>query len=496
VFVVLGLLAGGIYELVFPPGYSATALVLLPQSSSASAAASSGSSSLAPAANTVETDAQIATSGAVLRPAGNQVNSRLTLADLQSRISAHTSNGGVLGITATGSSAREAEALANAVANQLVTFVTANGSATSSGTLTGLQNQSDQLTSELQNVQTEINAANQRLLTESTSSTAGQQDAQLIGNLTTEQSNLVAQQSTVKNEINQLKLGIASANQGTEVIQRATAQGASASSIALVILLGGICGLLVGSIYVLAVHRRDPRLWSRDQLADAVGSPVLLSSRSMGKRSSSEWIEILKRYTPSSAEQWNVRKALRELGVGDGATSLLILTLGGDDAAVALTAQLAMSAALSGVTTAYSIADHGDSAAALEVACGRFASIGSSPRPDLEVATGVPQRRSDAELSVVAVVLDANDPTPETDGDGSTDVLVAVSAGFATAEQLARLAIRASNGGIQLKGVIVANPAVEDQSTGRSPEANTRTALVVQRRALGADARLVLGRPS
>jgi capsular polysaccharide biosynthesis protein len=496
IFVTLGLLGGVVYQLVSPPGYNATALVLLPQApTNSTGAGAAGTSGQAPTANSVATDAQIAKSGAVLLPAANEADSSLSLAQLQRAVSTSTA-GDVLSITATASNAREANALANAVANQLVSFVTANGSAASSGTLAGLESQSQQLSTQLSNVQSQITAAKGRLASESPSSVAGQQDSQLVGSLTTEQSNLVEQQNTVTNEINQTKLGIASANQGTEVIQRATAQGPSTSSIVFLVVAAGLCGLLLGSIFVLIVHRRDPRLWTRDQLAQAVGSPVVLSMRSIGKHSSREWIDTLERYIPSSTEQWNVRKALRELGVGDGVSWLAVLTLDGDDAAISLTAQLAMSATASGINTTYAIADHGDSAAALEVACGRFASLGTPARPDLHVMAGSPPASDPGGLTVAAAVLDAADPVLDVDRESGAAVLVAVTAGFANTEQLARLALRASDRGMQLRGVIVANPAAEDQSTGRSPESSPGAELVLQRRTLGSDGRLLLGHPS
>lgn len=483
IFALVGVVVAGAYELTRPPSYQATALVLLP---GASSAASSGSQTST--GNDIVTDARIATSAAVLSPAGRQVDPSLSLTTLQGRVTTTSSTSGVLGIVATGSSADQAVALANAVAHHLVSFVTSTGATSSSTTVTGLQAQANQLTTQINDVQQQIVAANARLALEGSTSAAGQGDSSLVGQLTSEQTNLSLQLNSVKSQITQVQLGQVSANQGTEVIQQATAASSSMlKSLALGLALGILAGALLGSIVILARHRRDAHLFTRDEVAEALGSPVALSLHALGKRSSNEWTEVLERYEPTSSEQWNVRKALRELGVADGgAPHLVVLVMAGDAPAVALTAQVAVAAATSRLETLFGLVDEEGSVPGLHAACSRFFLRAERPRPGLEVSVGEQAEREPApDLTVTAVAVDRREPVLPEPRPGTTTVL-AVSAGAATADQLARVAIAAADGGQPLKGIFVANPDSDDQTTGRFPDTVARTSVILQRRALGA----------
>lgn len=95
------------------------------------------------------------------------------------------------------------------------------------------------------------------------------------------------------------------------------------------------------------------------------------------------------------------------------------------------------------------------------------------------------EREPAPDLTVTAVVVDRREPVLPEPRPGTTTVL-AVSAGAATADQLARVAIAAADGGQPLKGIFVANPDSDDQTTGRFPDTVARTSVILQRRALGA----------
>src|SRR5579863_8474296 len=104
-FVLAGLAATVLFTFGTRAGYQATSLVLLP--------APSSSSSTSGAPRGVTTDARIATSAAVLLPAGRIADPSLSLRTLQERVSTASAATSVLKITATGSTAKEAELLAN-----------------------------------------------------------------------------------------------------------------------------------------------------------------------------------------------------------------------------------------------------------------------------------------------------------------------------------------------------------------------------------------------
>lgn len=483
VFVLLGIGAGAGYEVLFPAGYQATSLVLLPLGNSASATSGSSASNV----NNVATDGRIATSAAVLIPAGHQADPSLSLSTLERRVKTFASAAGVLGITATGPTARQAMNLANAVAQQLITFVSSNGLAANSDALTALQAQEDQINQQITDAQKELSTVNQELVADGPTSPAGQQDSDLVGKLTAEESNLGLELDTVESQISQTKLGPISANEGTEVIQKAIdASGLSTSSLVLLLAIFAVGGLLVGSTVVLVRHRRDPRLWTRDELADALGSPVVLSLDAPNRRSTNDWVTLFDTYEPSASEQWNIRRALGELGVGDGGVSnLVVVAFGGDTASVALTAQVAMVAAASGLEIGFVVVAEDDLMAGLKAACARL-SAGGGPRPRLEVRSGPPSQWSMAlDLTLSVVVLDRDHPALTVTRRSGTSTVLSVSAGFASAEQLAQVAIAAADAGESLRGIWVSNPASEDHTVGRFPDANSHAAPVLHRRTLG-----------
>jgi hypothetical protein len=72
----------------------------------------------------------------------------------------------------------------------------------------------------------------------------------------------------------------------------------------------------------------------------------------------------------------------------------------------------------------------------------------------------------DVTLAVVVAVLDGRNPqVPAT--MRTTATLLGVSAGAATADQLARVAISAVSDGREITGILVANPDSDDTTTGR-----------------------------
>ena len=85
---------------------------------------------------------------------------------------------------------------------------------------------------------------------------------------------------------------------------------------------------------------------------------------------------------------------------------------------------------------------------------------------DLEGDAGV---QRDASLAVFVGVVDGRNPQlPGTIRTAAT--LLGVSAGAATADQLARVAVSADSGGREITGILVADPDSADATTGRLPQ--------------------------
>jgi capsular polysaccharide biosynthesis protein len=247
-------------------------------------------------------------------------------------------------------------------------------------------------------------------------------------------------------------------------------------------LIGALGGALIGIILSLAVGRKDRRLRERDEIASSIGIPVLASVPVEHPSDAAGWTRLLENYAPASVHAWRLRAALQQLGVagpnrpfynGDGGFSLAVLSLSSDPRSLALGPQLAVFAASVGIPTALVIGPQHDAgtAATLRTACAAPPSA-SSKRPSLlhvVVANGgVIDRQPEVELSIAVAVIDSGATEPP-DMMRTTATVIGVTAGVATADQLARAAVAASADGREITGILVADPDPADRTTGRIP---------------------------
>lgn len=462
-FVLVGVAATAAYEFARPAQFHATALVLLPETGGAGVQAATR--------NTITTDAGVATSAAVLVPAGHRAAPSLSPSALADSVTATVETGGVLAIGATRPEAGQAESLANAVARQLVTFVTTGGLAASSRVVAGLQAESTDLSHQLAGVQQALTGAQHRLSTDAATSPAAKRDGALATALTSQQTTITLELNSVKSQIAQAELSQIAVNQGTEVIQRArTAVGRSVGWVVLALALGAVGGLLVGSIWLLARHRKDSKLWTRDGIADVVGAPVVLSLEVPPRRAGRDWTALFERVRPGASECWHVQRALRELGVLGGGR-LVVVSFHDDAPGISQALEMVVAAASSGFETSVCVVAEDQHVPALQQTCARLAAHGAVVRPNLQVHASLPAPGPASAISVVAVVVDRHQPKlAMIDRRGATTIL-SVSAGAATAEDLARFAIAAADSGDPVEALFVANPIPGDLTTGRSTAA-------------------------
>jgi capsular polysaccharide biosynthesis protein len=247
--------------------------------------------------------------------------------------------------------------------------------------------------------------------------------------------------------------------------------------------LGALLGALLGAIGAVAFGRGDRRLRERDEIADAIGVPVLASIPVDHPADAGRWTRLLEDYEPSVVHAWQLRNALRYLGQADvisahasngHSSSVAVVSLSSDRGALALGPQLAVFAASLGIPTALVIGPQQDAnvTAALHAAC---AAPLPSPRRSgqLQVAVAdrddMAQRQPDARLTVIVTVVDGQSPrVADTMRPGAT--VLGVSAGEATAAQLARVAVSAAAAGRQIDGILIADPDPADHTTGRVPQ--------------------------
>jgi capsular polysaccharide biosynthesis protein len=240
--------------------------------------------------------------------------------------------------------------------------------------------------------------------------------------------------------------------------------------------VGALAGVLLGLIVVVAMGQTDRRLRERDEIAGAVGAPVLASVPVVRPSGAAGWARLLESYEPGVVHAWSLLKALRHVGVRDGrrgggpGVCLWVVSLSADRRALAVGPQLAVYAASLGVPVRLVIGPQQDpdAMAALSAACTTVAA-GSRQAGSLQFAvgdfaeTGWP---AGGGLTVVVAVVDSRNPRLAA-GVPATATVLAVSAGAATAEQLARVALSITSAGVDITGIVVADPDPADRTTGR-----------------------------
>ncbi len=231
---------------------------------------------------------------------------------------------------------------------------------------------------------------------------------------------------------------------------------------------------MLAVIVLLATARRDPRVRLRDDIADAVGSPVLAAVRSRPQRSVAGWSTLLETYEATPVESWAFRQVLRGLvpadrkgepraaGKVDHPQSLTVVSLSGDGRGLAIGPQLAAFASSLGIATRLVTAVGHDRAATLWAACA--ADRAGPTRPGLFVGD-VPDGET-VDLTIILVVVDRRQPDL---GDTPTTAatILSVAAATATEQELARVAVAVDDAGRRIDGIVVADPDQTDRTSGR-----------------------------
>lgn len=246
--------------------------------------------------------------------------------------------------------------------------------------------------------------------------------------------------------------------------------------------IGALLGALIGAIAALALGRGDRRLRGRDDIADAIGVPVVASIATGHPSDAPGWAKLIAEYEPGVIHAWSMRRALNQLGLvdldlkgpsPDEGASVAVLSFASDRKALAVGPQLAVFAASLGIPTTLVIGPQQDENATASL---RAAGIALAGRPEqgngrlLVTAEGAREsRQPPGSLAVIVAVVDASTPKVTETMRAAVTVL-GVSAGAATAEQLARVAVSAAATRRDIAGIIVADPDPADHTTGRLPQ--------------------------
>ena len=467
----LGAAAGASLIIVVPPQYTSEALVLLPPAKTVDGQ---------PGVRNAGTEVKIASSDVVLGPAGRAVEPPLSSLAIKKQVQIGAPTADVIQVRANADSGARAEALARAVAESEVKYLNDAASSQSNAESQALANRLEALQASLKTVTAEIAKTRSRLEGVSASSPSGRADSSALAQLSAEQANLVL-------EVDQVKGKQAGDDTGPDatIIQVATpaVRPGTVGRMILTTGVGAALALLLVTLTLGLLGSRDRRLRFRDEIADAIGSPVVGSLRSRSQKTSAGWTSLMASYEPGSVDLWALRQMLRQLTpaaafqdqareveVGEHPLvhprSVTVITLADDPRALAMGPQIASFAAGAGSRTRLVGIPQHDSASSLWAACAPERGK-DEVRPHLWLDTRPRRPKGQAEFTVVLAVVDRLKPEFAAQLPRTEVTLLAVSAGAATAEDLARTAVVADESGRLLTGVIVADPDDLDRTTGR-----------------------------
>jgi capsular polysaccharide biosynthesis protein len=416
-FTLLGCAIGLGYAVLSPPMQSSFALVLLP----ASAITANGQ----PTQN-VNTDVEVALSQPVLGPAGKAAGLALSYSALERMVSITAPTPDLLQITTRAKTAREAEALANDESESFVKYSTSSSVLATS-------------------------------------------------------------------------IGV-----GSQVLQRATtARGPSPLRDPEFGVLGALVGLVCGGVVAYVVDRRDRRLRRRADIAEATGVAVLQSFSSRSREKADDWLSLFEKWQPGYTDQAGMRRLLGALGLslretalqtvplrarhrpapvrertfgslGDFDLDITVFAIAGDRGALGVAPELAVFVATQGLHVEFVVGIEHESVQAMRSACAGRDNGRGQPRANLVTRGGPTETDLGGGLTVTLVVInplksetaDLRHCWPARGGTRSTVALLAVSSGYASAEQLAVVVDAAGDYQHPLSGVVVVDPDPADTTTG------------------------------
>jgi Chain length determinant protein len=476
----VGLAAGIAFVFVQPPPLTSTTLVLLPSPAVASTSSSDAS-----------TQIRIALSASILKQAGQAVTPTLSARSVEKMVKAVAPTDQIIQIDATSTDAAKAQTLSQAVADSYVRYVSDTAREVTAAALADLNLRRDNLQSQIAELHKEIVATTKRQRATDPNSTEGREEAQLLAGLRTQQANLSLQLDKVEDKIATGTPVGASTGNGTSVVQHATEATGPSAIVRLLVWapLGAVVCTILAAAVLLALARRDPRVRLRDEIADAVGSPVLAAVQSRPQRSVAGWSTLLESYQATPIESWAFRRLLRDLvpadrkgesraaGKVDHPQSLTVVSLSGDGRGVAIGPQLAAFTSSLGVATRLVTGVGHETAATLFAACATEREVVA--RPGLHI--GDPPDGEAIDLTIILVVVDRGEPNID-DTSASAATILSVASGTATEEELARVAVAVDNTGRRIDGIVVADPDQSDGTSGRHTmdERSRRPALPVR----------------
>jgi capsular polysaccharide biosynthesis protein len=459
--VLVGALVGMLYAALAPHRSMARSLVILPPAS----AGANGQS-----VRDMNTEIQIATSTGVLAQAGDAVRPRLGISALQDEVEVTATTEDILEFQVRADTARDAIALSNAVANSYVEYSTHASANRAKQLAASLRSQAARLNQEAADLQTQIAQHATLAATLPRGSEQANAENATLTSLQARYGDLVQQVDTVNTQIGNADLGSSGTN-AASVLESATTATTPARLALRPILLGAMIGLIIGAVLALRRERRQRRLRKRQDIADAIGAPVLASLKAERVKSVGQLVALLNQYHPDSASAWRLRQILQEAeeSTTTPPARVILTALTGDHHAIQIAVQFAAFSASLGRSTALVIDSRDDRATSLlRATCQAAARDATIIERCLVLAPSYDDKSLLGGVDL-AIRLAIGSPADSLPRDPNSFTVAAVSAGFATAEQLASLARTAALANQPILGVLVADPDRYDQTSGQLP---------------------------
>ena len=457
----LGLAGGLLGTVLRPPSYVARSGVLLPPSAEDAQGR--------PLRN-IDTQVSIAGSAEILERAGSVLNPPASSTTLGRRVDVRALSVDILEIRAEASTPREAALVANAVAAAYVAYSNDATADQAGGSIAVLQDQAARLEEEIRDLDEEIATSTGRIAGMTQLSPERAREEAVRDALRGQQVQTSRQLSSVNNRISDARLESELSRRGLRVLEPATTpRSPSRPRLLLNTSMGGLGGLLAGALLALVREGRDHRLRRRDEVAEAVGAPVLASVAVPVRKRVKEYRHLLTRWVPNAVESLAMRQVFTRLGLDtdEPPANIVVVTLPDDRAGLGFTVELAAFATTIGTPTALVVATNHHTAGQLRSASSGLLRRVRSLLSVHRAIAGIEARDlRPAELTVIIVVADDGPLVLPTWGR-RTHTMLAVSSGFATAEMLASTALTWLDAGYPLSGVVVVNPEPSDPTTGR-----------------------------
>ncbi|HEV2068419.1 MAG TPA: hypothetical protein VGR26_01350 [Acidimicrobiales bacterium] len=457
--VVAGMAAGLLFSMVRGPKFVAGAAVLLPP------ARLDAEGNLL---RDINTESHVAGSAEILDRAGKALTPPVGAEELRRRINVQPLSADIIEVRAEARSPGDAEFLAQSVAREYVAYANAEASEQADTSIEVLEQRGTELEEEIGRLQEQIASARAQLAAEEPGSTGALRQRAIVDSLLARESDAGRQLALLETQIAESQLEFELSRRGTRLLGTTTnAERTPLSRPPRNVGLGAVAGIFTGTVVALMLEHRDRRIRTRDEIADAIGAPVVASLPVPSGGSVGDHAVILARWAPSVVENVALRHAFSDLGLtgGSAPANVVVVTLPGDGAALRLASQLAAFAATLQTPTAFVVATQHATATPLAAACRE-----RIPRPHLCVHGVAGDITAEelrwADLTVTVVVVEGEDIALPTWGR-PTVAAIAVSSGFATADALASTALSYLDTGHPIRGVLVANPEPSDRTTGK-----------------------------